>query len=1300
MGSRLFEKGNLAYRASEITNNLDNLVSIGTFNVWDVPKHISPLGGTGISSSKIKYGKYIANSNWKWLDIDYFVYLCGGSVNQYLKCLQFLVKNKFVAATYKILSVPFHKKLPISISLIKVRLYAIPSDIQGARFINNLNFTNSKPKDVERRIQNSWLTLMELIDFTRDAWVSSKEKTLYSILKKGLLLVSCSDFGSHKKILQKMINRNIERWVLNQPSVPPSHEPEDSSESLLHKIQALYNSIRLPSLDKEKLQLACEGLQNERKENTIKHIFSLLNSLDHGDGSLDGLQTNLYPFQMKSLCKMLEKESDERKVLVPNFIKLHSNEERKVFYYDIESGKVFIHPEYCILPRGGILAENMGLGKTLICLSLICTTKYDVAEIPRSYLLHTDDSDVFMLLDDPSHHNSVGKAKSSRSHIKTLRDFCVESIMQNSVSWRYYIHDLPTSVQSALAKNPGCFRISLEDSNINSNRSRLRKSSSRLSNRINSDPEGSVYRTLYLCHTTLIIVPDNLLNQWRDEIQKHVIKGYLSILYLSRNLKNSEVENEYFRNNVPQDLRYLIKFDVIIITQSLISRYYSEPESSGYILDLIYWKRLIIDEGHSVNSRNSRNSIICKNLYSERRWAVTGTPTSGLTNLHMDEQDDDSDVSKSHKKSQYVIKSKFNEKDDLAKLGVIIGDFLKIEPFGSCPKLWSSAIMKPFMSDKFSSAMSLLNLLNEIMVRHSSKSIDADLRLPQLHHHPVFLEPSFHNRLSINLFAAVLAVNAVSSERRDIDYMFHPANRQQLRKLISNLQRATFHWTGFDQKDVETLIHISKFCLNKRAPDGTNFYNNYDMFLLEKSLAAAEEALNNIRWKVMSLLHEMCYSVHSLPHTFIKDYGIGTLETNEKIGVFGAPHLLSLQEFYYKHRFVDFNKSGLWEENMSSESRTFWERYWKYNLKQNVSKFTKDTSDYKIGSSYVSEALSNPKTKAERTELSNTDVHAGETRDAQVSSIFHEFNDHMSHSNTYGESYDVRDAIILGTASSKLSYLTSKLIQNQRDSIKSIVFFEFEDSAYYLTELLDVVGVEYILYATSIASDERAKNLDLFKFHNEKTEGGIALVMDLKLAAQGLTIIAATRVYFINPVWERYKEAQAIKRAHRIGQKKDVYVETLVLKGTLEEEIYNKRKSHQSGLTQNESEINQKKFVIDDFGMQEFILKHEFLDLCSEQAEFCPFFTFGSSSSHDKKASMNSDAFQLKTHAVRDNLPFDVKSNRKLWDVYLFNRRNHEKIVSNKMHGSQSSSQGNPTIETYKRPSGEQRHPKRVKFQC
>jgi len=38
-------------------------------------------------------------------------------------------------------------------------------------------------------------------------------------------------------------------------------------------------------------------------------------------------------------------------------------------------------------------------------------------------------------------------------------------------------------------------------------------------------------------------------------------------------------------------------------------------------------------------------------------------------------------------------------------------------------------------------------------------------------------------------------------------------------------------------------------------------------------------------------------------------------------------------------------------------------------------------------------------------------------------------------------------------------------------------------------------------------------------------------------------------------VWEPSKEKQAIKRAHRIGQTKSVFVEKLIMKDTIEEQF-------------------------------------------------------------------------------------------------------------------------------------------------
>lgn len=67
--------------------------------------------------------------------------------------------------------------------------------------------------------------------------------------------------------------------------------------------------------------------------------------------------------------------------------------------------------------------------------------------------------------------------------------------------------------------------------------------------------------------------------------------------------------------------------------------------------------------------------------------------------------------------------------------------------------------------------------------------------------------------------------------------------------------------------------------------------------------------------------------------------------------------------------------------------------------------------------------------------------------------------------------------------------------------------------------------------------------------------------MDLSQAAVGLDMRAASRIYFINPVLNPQIQAQAIGRARRISQQKSVTVETLVLRGSIEEVIVERKKS-------------------------------------------------------------------------------------------------------------------------------------------
>jgi hypothetical protein len=137
-----------------------------------------------------------------------------------------------------------------------------------------------------------------------------------------------------------------------------------------------------------------------------------------------------------------------------------------------------------------------------------------------------------------------------------------------------------------------------------------------------------------------------------------------------------------------------------------------------------------------------------------------------------------------------------------------------------------------------------------------------------------------------------------------------------------------------------------------------------------------------------------------------------------------------------------------------------------------------------------------------------------------------------------------------------LSYLIDKINILYREE-KILVFYEGDDIAYYCAQALELLGIPHLIYASGIAQHLRNDYQTLFNTDNTYR----VLLMDLKQAALGLHMASASRVFFINPVWQPAIEAQAIKRAHRIGQTKPVFVETLVLKDTMEDAMLQRRKS-------------------------------------------------------------------------------------------------------------------------------------------
>ena len=62
-------------------------------------------------------------------------------------------------------------------------------------------------------------------------------------------------------------------------------------------------------------------------------------------------------------------------------------------------------------------------------------------------------------------------------------------------------------------------------------------------------------------------------------------------------------------------------------------------------------------------------------------------------------------------------------------------------------------------------------------------------------------------------------------------------------------------------------------------------------------------------------------------------------------------------------------------------------------------------------------------------------------------------------------------------------------------------------------------------------------------------------LISLKAGGLGLNLTAAEYVFLLDPWWNPAVEAQAIDRAHRIGQERHVFAYRLIAKDTVEEKV-------------------------------------------------------------------------------------------------------------------------------------------------
>lgn len=841
--------------------------------------------------------------------------------------------------------------------------------------------------------------------------------------------------------------------------------------------------------------------------------------------AVDGLTTELYPYQSRSAALMHQKEVQPAQVLDPRLVEV-LDQDGGLYYYNAITGDAFREPRYYDAVRGGILAEEMGSGKTLICLALIAATRYQPAYVPDIY---------------------QGNNVTIRPRVGSLMEMAAAVATKFANPWKRRIPPWHNHKLDALKQNPGWYYMPRPESRR---------------------PARGLERNLppykiYLSHATLVVVPANLLQQWKQEISKHT-QG-LKVHILGAMPTSSRFRSTKF--DIPTETE-LIEYDIILSsveTLDTLWQEYRRAEKNGIwvfncSLGRVHFKRCIVDEGHklgNVKLSGARTELLraLDSLQIDSRWIATGTPSQGLFGI---EEGNESNTT-------LVESTAAQERKDLERIGAIATLYLKARPwsntihdYGDTIADWKVYIMQPKHSAQSGGRTDCLrSTFNSLIIRHRLSEVSS--MLPAVDAKVVKLEGSYQDKLSLNLFSMMIISNAVQSQRTDQDYFFHNRNRKSLLELVYNLRQASFYGGAFfSTEEILKAVETAEEFLEK---DDVAISEG-DSKLLSSAIAYGKLASKNKIKDLSKLFHEPPIYVKHFPDGVASAWSIDGKDdsemvcTNWKLMVAAQkalrPFLDSTEDLNtYLNSGSFLTMGGIERDNEIRESQA---------QSQESKIRTTLAGNTGMGEDHVS-----PRKRHSapiKTQITDESIPTPPQTPEETLEI----------------AAPIANTQLVSTTSAKLSYLLDEIIAHQKEE-QIIVFYDNDNIAWYLAGALEMLSVHHLIYAKGISTERRAQYVSTF---NNTTKFRV-LLMDIAQAAFGLDMRAASRIYFISPVLNPQVEAQAVGRVRRISQQRRVTVETLVLKDSLEEVIMERKQS----MTQ--AEHRNCKTILDDGPIYEWI---------------------------------------------------------------------------------------------------------------
>lgn len=212
--------------------------------------------------------------------------------------------------------------------------------------------------------------------------------------------------------------------------------------------------------------------------------------------------------------------------------------------------------------------------------------------------------------------------------------------------------------------------------------------------------------------STLIVSPVGVMSNWKNQIHDHTQGESAPKVFIYHGAGKKEVAN-------------LNQYDVVVTSYGALAMEYN-PSAKVIPTKGIFsvnWRRVVLDEGHTIRNPRSKGALAACHLRSDSRWTLTGTPIiNSLKDLY----------------SQVRFLRLSGGLEDMA--------------------VFNSVLIRPLMSDDPHARLLLQALMGTICLRRRKDMGFVNLRLPAMTSRILRVKFHPHEQEKYDMFQYVFAI--------------------------------------------------------------------------------------------------------------------------------------------------------------------------------------------------------------------------------------------------------------------------------------------------------------------------------------------------------------------------------------------------------------------------------------------------------------------------------------------------------------------------------------------------------------